>query len=439
VIVGGGPAGLAPLLAASRAGRLEALLRAGLAVVEAGPRLGAGSLGAYAINSDSLTDTFLTATEGTVHPALRGLEGHAVTRALAAYRGGPAPLPLAAAYLGLIGTVLAGLIAAAPAGAVLTGHTALSTQRRRDGLWLTRLRDPQGQDCALLSHSVVLATGATQPAARLEREPVCGAPLLPRFAGRLVQSGEVLAQGGLDAVAARLRGIARPRIAILGGSQSALATAHALLRSALPLGEGAVAVLHRRPLRVTYNSAAEALAEGYDEFGPADVCPLSGRVFRLAGFRLESRELVLRARGLAGRPPEPRLRLHRIDPAGDPEAAAILAGADLIIAALGYRPRALPVFDAAGGRIALRGESLAMTKLVGPDCAVLDAAGRALPGLYGIGLAAGFVPSGALGGEPSFSGQANGLWLWQNDVGKLIVRALLGETTAAADVAAGAA
>ena len=30
-----------------------------------------------------------------------------------------------------------------------------------------------------------------------------------------------------------------------------------------------------------------------------------------------------------------------------------------------------------------------------------------------IGLAAGFVPHGKFGGEPSFGGQPNGLWLWQ--------------------------
>jgi hypothetical protein len=54
-----------------------------------------------------------------------------------------------------------------------------------------------------------------------------------------------------------------------------------------------------------------------------------------------------------------------------------------------------------------------------------DAAGQVVPGAYGIGLAAGFVPWGALGGEPSFRGNANGLWLWQNNVGQMIVDAVL--------------
>lgn len=63
--------------------------------------------------------------------------------------------------------------------------------------------------------------------------------------------------------------------------------------------------------------------------------------------------------------------------------------------------------------------------MVDRHCRVLDAGGAAVPGLYGIGLAAGFVPWGRLGGEASFVGQANGLWLWQNDVGMMIVDQLL--------------
>ena len=46
-------------------------------------------------------------------------------------------------------------------------------------------------------------------------------------------------------------------------------------------------------------------------------------------------------------------------------------------------------------------------------------------------LAAGFVPHGKLGGEASFRGQANGLWLWQNDVGQMIVEQLLADQDAA--------
>ena len=109
----------------------------------------------------------------------------------------------------------------------------------------------------------------------------------------------------------------------------------------------------------------------------------------------------------------------------DAASLAVLDNADLVIAALGYRPRALPVFDEAGERVSLHSETSPQARLVDNDCRVMDANGNPLSNLFAIGLAAGFVPHGKLGGEKSFRGQANGLWLWQNDVGALIADAIL--------------
>ena len=73
----------------------------------------------------------------------------------------------------------------------------------------------------------------------------------------------------------------------------------------------------------------------------------------------------------------------------------------------------------------LQSETGPQARLVDNYCRVVDAGGSPLPHLFAIGLAAGFVPYGKLGGEKSFRGQANGLWLWQNDVGAMIADAIL--------------
>jgi hypothetical protein len=147
-------------------------------------------------------------------------------------------------------------------------------------------------------------------------------------------------------------------------------------------------------------------------------------VFRLAGFRLDSRDLLMGIRQIGGRPLEPRVALHSIDEADQAASHRVLRGADLIIAALGYRPKALPLFDQDRreiGLMGLRGKA----PLVNQKCRILDEMNRPIPNLFGIGLAAGFVPRGKLGGEPSFVGQANGLWLWQTAVGSMIVDGLM--------------
>ncbi len=439
VVVGAGPGGLAPLLAAHRQGRLDDLLAAGVAIVERSPSIGGGTIGGYAINSDSSGNTFVDCLKAPGRTRLTELAEHPLARAMAAAGEGAVALRDAGRFLDLVGATLGEMVAAHPACAVLTRHEALSgaqasVQPRAGapgcvarGEWRVAVRDPEGRERTLIARHVVLATGARQPAPRLAAERVGGENLLARVGARLLQSGDVLSTGGLEQVTARLAVHPSPRVAVVGGSTSAAAVCHALLHRmpGVRFAPGAITLLHRRPLRIYYPDVASARAEGYTEFTDDDLCPISGRVFRFAGFRLDSREMVMQARGIGGRAPEPRLALHMLREPADPEAWRILDQADLVVAAMGYRPNALPVLDRAGVAIALLAQGGPQLPLVDGQCRVLDADGAPLAGLFGIGLAAGFVPRGALGGEPSFRGQANGLWLWQNDVGGLIVAAAL--------------
>jgi hypothetical protein len=78
-------------------------------------------------------------------------------------------------------------------------------------------------------------------------------------------------------------------------------------------------------------------------------------------------------------------------------------------------------FDESGRRIRLQADDATLAlPLVDTDCRVLNHQGLPLPDVYGVGLASGFKYTGALGGEPSFSGQTNGLWLYQNNIGRIL-------------------
>jgi len=61
---------------------------------------------------------------------------------------------------------------------------------------------------------------------------------------------------------------------------------------------------------------------------------------------------------------------------------------------------------------------------VGDDCRLRLTDGSSLPNVYAIGLGTGFRPTLAMGCEPNFSGQANSLWLYQNDIGGTIWRGI---------------
>ena len=425
LIVGGGPAGVAPLISASRSGALDRILADGVALAERGSALGAGRVGGYAIKSDSTGDTLVSCIRGNPHPVLGALEKHPVVQSVASYGPTAVPLTQVAVFMEVVGRALGDYLAET-GNAVLFGHEAISTTQTGDGLWRTRLRRlTDGRERFVHSRFVVLATGGHQPLSALERRYVAGQPLLPRYAAKLMQSDEALTPAGLEAIGHRLAS-RHGRIAIIGSSSSALASANAVLRASYgrKLDAGALALLHRRPLRIFYPSAEAALADGYTEFGKDDICPISGFVFRLAGLRLEARELVMAARSIGGRPPEKRLRLHQVGAEYDAVALGILDEADVIVSALGYRARALPVMAVNGSPLPLHADEASTNPLVDSECRVLGRGGAPVQGLLAIGLGTGFFSRDIVGGELSFSGQSNSLWQWQNAVGGLIARAI---------------
>ncbi len=431
LVAGGGPAGTALLTAASKRGRLPELAASGLVMVERDDALGEGRLGRYAITSDSTAETFLSAVKDNPHAELAALVDHPAGRAVGRHIGAlGVPLVEAGPFVRATGARLDRIVRT-HGGTVLTGHEVLRTTRTPDGLWSSRLRRcGDGHEFDQVSSAVAIATGGHQPLDRLAAQRVGGVSLVADVGDRLMQSDEALALGGPAKIVDLLSRKRNPKVVVIGGSTSAVATVVLLLKHArIPLGAGGITLLHRRPLRPFYPTPEAARAEGFTDFGPDDICPVSGFVYRLGGFRLEARDLVLRQLRVDGRTPDPRLTTHRVTGDDDPVARAYLAGADLVIAALGYRPRALAVHDGEGRPVDLAAQH--GRAMVDRHCRVVDASGAAIPGLYGIGLAAGFVPWGKLGGEASFSGQANGLWQWQNDVGAMIVDQVLGDAARA--------
>lgn len=193
------------------------------------------------------------------------------------------PLLRAGEFLAAVGQAITDVVTSAPKGNVLKRHTAVSTQRTNEG-WLTLVRDMRtGCHCAIGSRHMILATGepAARKAAAVGRgrrepsEPLRRPAVAVRGCGRprRLRRGSHLSRHTWPC----------PRVAIVGGSTSAGDCPHlAQPHASSHVGPRGVAVLHRRPLRIYYPSVGASLADNYIEFGPEDICPAGGRVFRLA-------------------------------------------------------------------------------------------------------------------------------------------------------------
>lgn len=420
IIVGGGPGGLGPLLWAAQHGHLEDWLDHGVALVERSGRLG-GSLGRFAINSDSLGGSYLECLVAEAFPAaLHHLRHEPVTEEMRRYRDCFPPLSLVDRYMGRIGQALAAMLSGHPASR-LHLHTAAEMLRlRADGTVAIRIR--QGDQVGeLVARSAVVAVGGRQ--LWQDEELASGLKLADCGAQQVLSSGALLTHEGLAAaneIVARAEG---RRIVVLGGSHSAYAAAWALLElpAAEALVDGQIAIVQRRAPRVFYPDRAAAEADDY-KVEPGDVCVRTGRVNRMGGLRGHGRDIWRRIARRAGVAAESRVAIHPLQDFSPAKLRAEIEQAALVVPSFGYRSATLPVFAPSGQRLALAADHDG--DAVNGNCRLLTVDGTEVPNVFGIGLGTGFRPSESMGCEPNFSGQANSLWLYQNDIGGLIYRGI---------------
>ncbi len=171
--------------------------------------------------------------------------------------------------------------------------------------------------------------------------------------------------------------------------------------------------------KIFYISAYEARMDGYHDFDEHDICPKTKRVYRLAGLRMDGRNLFRNISGLDNYNNKMNVE-YKLFQNQETELKKDLQEADIIIHALGYDFNMIPILDQSGNRIKLLGSETGYW--VDSTCRLLDVYERPIENLYAMGLASGFIPNGDLGGEPSFKGQTNGLWLYQNEIADLIIK-----------------
>jgi hypothetical protein len=396
-------------------------------VVEKGNAWG-GAIGCYSLNADSMATTFLECLEGgALGELFEPVREHETTKRLRNWQRGTPPLALIGDYMSRLGQALEDHVTSNGSGVSQPQTVLKSVHLKSDGTIEAVI--VSNQDGAVTesirTKSLVLALGGYQNFAQSSLlEPCPGVSLSSIDSAKIMLSDHLLSANGVRDALVSLGTRPGRQVVILGGSHSSFSAAWALT-NLLPHGmfsAGSIRLLYRNRVRIFYPSAEEALTDGYSDFAAEDICPVTRRVFRLGGLRADGRQLWRRLSGRPGTEPESRVVLQRVNELSPSRFRAQLEEADLIICALGYRPRTVPVFDARGRPVPLmadRGQ-----RSVDSDCHVRRADGRSLPNVFSLGLASGFVPHGDMGGEASFIGQQNSSWLYQNDIGQTVYRSV---------------
>jgi UDP-N-acetylglucosamine 2-epimerase (non-hydrolysing) len=418
LIVGGGPAGTGLLLKALKDGKENKLLNTRIALIEKSSHLIKGNITQYKVNSDTASEVFLECLEGAVGSSMNLENLKNEINLIHSYQGNSIPLELLNEYYNKLGLLLKAELEANKKCDFFMESCVSKISKKTNGTYEVYL---ENNDQAITTKHVIIATGGT-PQNIIDKN-LAFADIIPlnKFRNKCAHSDQILKSGIREDLQADLR--INHKVVILGGSHSAFSVAHFLLNlpDSFQFASGDIKIWSKTMPKVYFNSKEDALASGYTDFTDFDLCPITKKLYRLAGLRMDGRNLYMQILGLGNVEKEKRVHFNLFTDQID-EIENDLHDASIIVLAYGYKLN-IPLFlNAAGEQVKFEGETT--NHWVNQNCELLDENGNTLPNVFATGLATGFIPSGELGGEPSFEGQTNGIWYYQNAIADRIINQL---------------
>ncbi|HMC84621.1 MAG TPA: hypothetical protein VKI61_03815 [Chitinophagaceae bacterium] len=420
VFLGAGPAGMGPILKSLKNGSFSNLVNKGIAIVEQSQYLVRGSITGYKINSDTLVDAFLECLDGCTLDFFDASELSDAIKKLKYFSGGSIPLKDLDIFYLKLGQIIRKLITGFANCKVFLNTRAEKIIINHEGDYELILNNGE----KIITKNLVLAVGGRPYPSLGDNGFLQGSLQEDRYKHKTWHSDELLS-GKIDYEATSILRI-NPNVLILGGSHSAFSSADYILKkfSDVYFIKNSIRIYCKKPPKIYFQSKEEAMMYGYRDFDDNDFCPVTGRLFRLAGLRMDGRRLYMRMIGMLNGETENRVSVNcDIDLQDEIEYEYSSAG--LVILALGYRFNMIPIFDSQLNPVKLNGQKRG--EWVNSECQVLDCESIQIPGLFAIGLASGYTPKGVQGGEPSFTGQTSGIWFYQNIVGEIILAKLLSQ------------
>jgi len=438
-ICGAGPAGMGFLFHAFKTGKLADVARNGLLIIDKRLRLGSGKLGDYVnVTGNSVGNTFLACLEHENFEEVFGdlHEYSPLHKQMVAAGNGPPSLSVAGDLLALAAERLLAYLSARYDVSVLRGRE-IETIRRLEGgsfeISYHDVREPTVRR-TVSSDTVVMNLGGMQDANEIDE--LCrglGVPS-PGAGVKTFASDDLLSLTKSRLAGTFARYIAESgtgrtnRITVIGGSHSAFSIVDRLAVELGGVGLDEIAVIHRSPIRLFFETIEEARANGYEVDEANDVCPVTKRVNRAGGLRYRAFE-VARSIMASGRVPgaKPRVELIGAESGDAARARYCLSRSIAVVHGAGYGPNTSVLVDHWGTPIPLQFSQggLVSDKVGRP----FDTNGEVVHGLFSFGLGSGFRPDAQsrneTGFEAAFRGRIYGVWAFHHDMGGRVLKGVL--------------
>lgn len=429
---------MGPLVRAARLGKLNELLRLGVAVFDKQPasQFGGGNLGAYQISSNTSASAFVShfmrEAVGESSELFEPMLGSPLVDEINGYHHAICPLALAGKLFTLAGSLLRAELAKWE-GCQLHFETQVqSASICEDGsievVGEHQASGSQPTTVKVKVNNLIMALGATQSLSCVE------AP----WRRKALTGLHCLSEQGVAELRNRLRNAKSRRVVIVGGSHTAFSAVWVCLHKVCfepgsdqalwNWKKGEIVLVHRSNVRLYYNSAAEAKKDSYFDFD--DSCTShSGRINPFSGLRGDAKLLYKQI--LSGT--EKRVQLCKAGaaaanlPVGKGALwKSVLAGAEAVVVATGLQTAMVPITDPDGSVVEFLTDAQGQLK-ADDQGRLLRSTGLPVPNIFGIGVGHGHpADSKMIGGETHNSlRRADGVRMYVQLYGHIILSNLI--------------
>lgn len=398
LIIGAGPAGIAPLFHMDAVNRLDDYIDKGICIIERSNEIGVGKFKDYNISANTLCKTFLEIFYNKNSDVFKEIQKKESYIKLL-NTDGESPMNLC--EIGLLykdyGEIIRKKFRNSSNSNVFCNSEALEIKEFEDNYCVQYKNLDSGEIYEVFGKNIIINLGGEHKREIEHRN--------------IVTVHDLLTKDMDDKISDMLK--VNGKVVLIGNSHSAMSIISTIKKNPNFTNKHDVSILGRNPIKLYYETEELAKKEGYNYDKKKDVCHITNRVNRYSGMREESfftaREII-------------RNQMENIQHyiVSDVEKESLFLEADIVIECTGYQTKMIPVRNIEGKLIQLAYNK--GTMLVNKDFNIVTEQGEALKRIFSYGLGVGMPAVEEIGGEKSFTGRIDGVWLYQHFVApKLLV------------------
>lgn len=397
LIVGAGPAGIAPLFHMDAENILADYIDKGICIIERSNEIGIGKFKDYNISANTLCETFLEIfrnEDSDIFQEVQKKESY--LRLISKDNSTSIKLTEAGLLYKDYSEIIQRKMIGSSNSDVFCESEVMEIKECNDGYCVKYQNLNSGKIFSVFGENILLNLGGEHRCEFKKHNAITAEYLLT-----------IDIQDKVSKILSENR-----KIVLVGNSHSSMSIVSCIKNNNNFTDNHSIYILGRAPLRLYYKNEEQAKADGYIYDEKNDVCPVTQRINRYSGMREDS---FFIAREIIGNQFE-NIK-HFI--VSDVEEESLFHEADVIIECTGYQSKMVPIYDIMGNPI-----HMAYNKgriLVDENFNIVTNDGKPLKRIFSYGLGIGILTGEEIGGEESFKGRIDGVWLYQHFVAPKIL------------------